>query len=204
MSKRKYYYDYDFYNMVSDEELTIISHFPTRQETINSACGPNAILMILNYYKDQRFTEKDVCDSVYCRLNYGTKIKDVVDFFRDNNYIVETSIEKNKNVNGRVFDYMEEFYQFVIDNLSKGYPILVESVYYGGHYQVIIGYDKRNQKNFYDDILILADSSDETDGNPDGYVYISAFKFFTMWFDDRYFPVEHRIQPFVVVKKRVF
>lgn len=83
---------------------------------------------------------------------------------------------------------------------KKSYPILVESIYYGEHYQVIIGYDRRSKNGFLNDILIFADSSDETDDYIDGYTYFSAYKFFKMWFDDRFLPVEHRQQPYAIVK----
>ena len=87
---------------------------------------------------------------------------------------------------------------------KNGYPILVESVYYGGHYQVIIGYDSRTENGGYlNDVLIFADSSDKTDDYIDGYTYFSAFKFFRMWFDDRFLPIEHRQQPYVVVKGKI-
>ena len=169
--------------------------------TIECACGPNAVLMILHYFNDYSFEEKDVFEKVDCKIPGGTKIKNIVDFFKDSNYEIETSIEHPKTINGKCFETMEEFRDFVIANLKKGYPILVESVYYGGHYQVIIGYDQRSENGgFLNDILIFADSSDETDDYIDGYTYFSAFKFFKMWFDDRFLPIEHRQQPFVVVK----
>lgn len=200
MAKRDYYIKHDFYNLENDEELTILSKFKTHQWTIEAACGPNAILMILNYFNDYSMTEKEIFDSVDCKSPGGTKIKNIVDFFRNKNYEIETSIEHPKTVNGKCFDTMEEFREFIIINLKKGYPILVESVYYGGHYQVIIGYDKRSKNGFLNDILIFADSSDETDDYVDGYHYFSAFKFFMMWFDDRFLPIEHRQQPYIVVK----
>lgn len=200
MAKREYYIKHDFYNLKNDEELTILSNFKTRQWTMASACGPNAVLMILNYFKDYSMTEKEIFDSVDCKNPGGTKLKDIVDFFRRKNYKIETSIEHPKTINGKCFETMEEFRDFVINNLKKGYPILVESVYYGGHYQVIIGYDRRSQEGFFNDIIIFADSSDETDDYIDGYHYLSAFKFFMMWFDDRFFPIEHRQQPYIVVK----
>lgn len=103
--KRQYYCNYDFYNMKSDDQLTILEHFPTHQWTIPCACGPNATLMILNYFKDYSLSEKEIFDEVDCKI-------------------------------------------------------------------------------------------------PDGYHYFSAFKFYTMWFDDRFLPVEHRIQPYIVVKGR--
>lgn len=116
-------------------------------------------------------------------------------------YIIETSIEKQRKSSGKIFDTMNEFREFVVSNLKKGYPILVESVYYGGHYQVIIGYDKRSENDEYKhDVLIFADSNDSTDDYRDGYNYFSAYKFYKMWFDDRFFPEDQRIQPYILIR----
>lgn len=177
MPNREYYINHDFYNLESDDELTILKNFKTHQWTINCACGPNAILMIWNYFHGYTLSEKEIFDRVDCKIPGGTKIKNIVDFFRSQGYELETSIEQQKSVNVKCFETMEEFRDSVIDHLKKGYPILVESVYYGGHYQVIIGYDKRSKVGFLNDILIFADSSDETDDYMDGYTYFSAFKF---------------------------
>lgn len=205
MSKRKYYINHDFYNLESDDELTILSKFKTNQQTIECSCGPNAILMILNYFNDDQLSEEEIFKLVDCKIPGGTKIKNIVDFFRNRGYNIDTSIETQKTINGKVFDTMIEFRDFVINNLKNGYPILVESVYYGGHYQVIIGYDKRSESDdkFHQDILIFADSADKTDDHIDGYTYFSAYKFFRMWFDDRFLPIEHRQQPYIVIKGKV-
>lgn len=116
MPKREYYINHDFYNLKSDEELTILPNFKTHQWTINCACGPNAVLMILNYFNDYSKSEKEIFDSVDCKIPGGTKIKNIVDFLRNNDYEVETSIEHEKNINGKCFETMEEFRDFVIDN----------------------------------------------------------------------------------------
>lgn len=202
-NKREYYFNYDFYNMKSDEQLTILNKFKTKQATIDYACGPNAILMILNYFNDYNMTEREIFDAVKCKQPGGTQISDIVTFFREKGYDIESSIEQNTKKNGKekIFKTMIDFRRFVINNLENGYPILVESVYYGGHYQVIIGYDKRSDgDNFKNDILIFADSSDSTDDYMDGYHYFSAYKFYRMWFDDRFFPENQRQQPYILVK----
>lgn len=201
VAKRKYYYQHDFYNLENDEELTILTNFKTRQWTIEFACGPNAMLMIMNYFNDFSKTEQDIFKEVHCKQPGGTDIKDIVAFFKKHHYLIETSIDQKPGE--LIFKTMDEFKKFVINNLKKGYPILVESVYYGGHYQVIIGYDSRTENDGYlNDILIFADSSDETDDYIDGYHYFSAFKFYTMWFDHKFFEEKHRIQPYIVVKGR--
>lgn len=200
MPKREYFVQHDFYNLKSDDELTILPKFRTRQHTLHSSCGPNAVLMILNYFGDDA-PEAEIYDAVHCRENIGTRLDDIAKYLRERGYEIETSIEHAKDADGKCFGNMAEFQDFVVRNLAAGHPILVESVYFGGHYQVIIGYDRRSEGDDYsEDILILADSSDTGDGNVDGYVIRNAYKFYYGWFDDRYLPVEHRQQPYIVVK----
>lgn len=203
MPKRQYYIAHDFYNLENDEELTILPKFRTRQHTIQDACGPNATMMAMSYFNDEELSEAEVYEAVHCRPKFGTHLDDICNFLRSRNYEIETSIEHPKDTNGLCFSTMEDFRDFVIAELQAGHPIIIESVFFGGHYQVIIGYDRRSKPDDYmDDMIILADPEDCGDGEMDGYEYCNAFKFYTMWFDDRYLPVEHRQQPYVVVKGR--
>ena len=64
-------------------------------------------------------TEKEIFDRVDCKIPGGTKIKNIGDFFRNKGYEIEISIEHAQNVNGKCFGTMEEFRDFVIDNLKK-------------------------------------------------------------------------------------
>jgi len=59
--------------------------------------------------------------------------------------------------------------------LSLGYPILIGWDEWGGHWQVIVGYDDLDTEETQDDVLILADPYDTTDHNQDGY-YLEAFE----------------------------
>lgn len=190
---RKYYFNYDFYNIKSDENLTILSNFKTLQDSLDSGCGPASVLMCMNYFNDYSFTEEEIYKKVGCSKLKGTEIANIVDFLKVNNYSIDTSVNSSKKL-----ENMEDFRSFCITNLKKGYPIIVESVYFGGHYQVIIGYDKYD--DYHDDMIIFADSSDTTDGKKDGYVYFSAWVFYSMWFDAKYLLLENREQPFIVVK----
>ncbi len=47
---------------------------------------------------------------------------------------------------------------------------MVESINWGGHWRVIIGYDTMNTEQTHDDILIMMDSYDVADHKQDGYV----------------------------------
>ena len=62
--KREYYYKHDFYNMNSDDQLTILPKFKTRQGIVDCACGPNCILMIMNYFNDYSLEEDTICKVV--------------------------------------------------------------------------------------------------------------------------------------------
>jgi len=50
----------DFYRMKSNEHLTIIPEFATFQQTTEWSCGPSSILMVLNYYGIEGYTEWDI------------------------------------------------------------------------------------------------------------------------------------------------
>jgi hypothetical protein len=59
--------------------------------------------------------------------------------------------------------------------LGLGYPVLAGWNEWGGHWQVIIGYDDLGTGGTQDDVLILADPYDTTDHNQDGY-YLESFE----------------------------
>ena len=54
--------------------------------------------------------------------------------------------------------------------IDKGIPMMIGSDEWGGHWQVIIGYDSMGTEGTQDDVLIIADPYDTTDHNQDGYV----------------------------------
>ena len=71
-------------------------------------------------------------------------------------------------------------------NVEKGIPTIIGWNDRGGHWQVVIGYDSMGTVDPWDDVVILADPSDDTDHNQDGYyVYsmqrlLSNFAFYSM------------------------
>ena len=100
------------------------------------------------------------------------------------------------------FDTYESFAKFVKDTLSEGTPILVENVYWGGHWRVIIGFDNLSTESSLDDTLILADPYDTCDHNQDGYAVENAENFYATWFDHSVIPEDERDQPFIVAKPK--
>ena len=52
---------------------------------------------------------------------------------------------------------------------------------WGGHWQVVIGYDTLGTETTQDDVLIVADPYDTTDHNQDGYTVYGAERFYYNW-----------------------
>lgn len=83
-------------------------------------------------------------------------------------------------------------------DVFNNYLTMVENVFKGGHWRVIIGYDTMGTKETADDVLIFADTYDTADHNQDGYDIENGENFFWSWFDHQILPEDERIQPFVL------
>lgn len=177
-----YFIKHDFYNMESKGGLTILSHFPTLQQTTEYSCGPAAALMVLKYFAPQEaVTEQELCQVMSTSKVVGTNTKGMVQYFAPDKWQVESSLtHKTPSTD-------EEFKEFVVQHLRSKMPIMVENVDWGGHWRVIIGYDDMGTAQVGDDVLILADPYDTTDHQQDGYNITSAQRFFYMWFDAKLF-----------------
>lgn len=214
----KYYNHYNFYDISKEKDfdsssLTLINHFDTLQQTTEYSCGPRCAEMVLKHlFKNDKenplynLDEMTICAMMKSRpYPHGTKLKNMVKFFNKinikNEIKITSSIEFKKNKNKFCFSNFEDFRSFVIENLQKNNPIIIENIDYGGHYKVLIGYDKLSEEG-NNDVLIFADSYDDTDGCQDGYNYFPAQRFFYMWFDDHCIGKKYRKQAFVVIEKQ--
>jgi len=93
----KYYVNPDFYNMKSDDNLTILSHFKTFQQTSEWSCGNATTLMVLEHFGIDRYDEYEIAElsgsdvdfdtagskpgSANNFPEYGTSVDDIVKFF---------------------------------------------------------------------------------------------------------------------------
>ena len=68
-------------------------------------------------------------------------------------------------------------FDFIQETLAAGNPILIGWNDWGGHWQVIVGYDTIGTETTQDDVIIVADPYDTTDHNQDGYGVYSAERF---------------------------
>lgn len=93
----KFYKAPDFYNMVSDEQITIIPKFKTMQQTTEWSCGNVTALMVFENLGIKGFTEMQLAEMMGSSVDkdvegakpgsannffeYGTNVKQLYDFF---------------------------------------------------------------------------------------------------------------------------
>ena len=93
----KFYKAPDFYNMISDEQITIIPKFKTMQQTTEWSCGNVTALMVLENLGIKGFTEMQLAEMMGSSVDkdvegakpgsannffeYGTNVKQLYDFF---------------------------------------------------------------------------------------------------------------------------
>ena len=197
-----YFSNLDFYNMESTDTLTILPQFKTQQQTSEWSCGISSVVMVLNYY-DLRgdYNERTLAEMRSNGLEpEATTLKDIVAIMEE--------------VTGRetesTYDYPgDEIYEFMTldkiqEYLKNDQPVIIGWNDWGGHWQVIIGYDTMGTETQSDDVIIVADSYDTTDHNQDGYGVYPAERFYYNWtmydFFTANYGVEERDMLFCVLK----
>lgn len=192
-AKSPYFTTPDFYNMKSNKNLTILSHYPTYQQSRENTCGPAAALTVLYYFGKTDETEMSLAKEMKTQpYPIGTNPGDMVNYFKQLGWHTESNLTHGE------FATYEDFAAFVHEQLKKNHPIMVENVEWGGHWRVIIGYDTMGTDNMLDDVLILADPYDTCDHAQDGYAVQNATKFYAMWFDHSMLPKDQANQPFIL------
>jgi len=171
----KWYPHFDFYNMKSDATLTILENFKTIQQSTEWTCGLTSSLMVLEYLGQRNdLTEMDL---VALRQNDkpgATTLRQMINVFEALGGFDITS----------TFDMEEDeeiAESMILDYLKAGTPVIIGWEEWGGHWQVIIGYDTMGTDTTADDVLILADPYDTTDHDQDGYVIQSFERLYYNW-----------------------
>jgi len=197
----------DFYNMKSSGSLTILSNFKTYQQTTEYHCGPASALMVLNHYGVTDKDELSIGEVMRTHqganggdpvelTEMGTTVSGMVEYFESIGWNVESSLTSEPPFG----EEAEGFSDWIIANLKSNTPILVEWCDWGGHWQVIIGYDTMGTEHFGDDVIIMADPYDTSDHWQDGYYILNAERFFYMWFDTIYQPEDQQYQQWIIAK----
>ncbi|HWP80695.1 MAG TPA: papain-like cysteine protease family protein [Candidatus Acidoferrum sp.] len=169
-----YFSTLDFYNLESTESLTILPKFKTQQQSSEWNCGVSAVLMVLNWYDALGdYNEESLAEF---RSNgtapEATSLKQAMEIFEGvGGFDLYTTFDCADTVSD-VFTL-----EYIQETLADGKPIMIGWNDWGGHWQVIVGYDTMATETAQDDVLIVADPYDTTDHNQDGYGVYGAERF---------------------------
>ena len=187
-----YFPKLDFYNMKPTASSVILEHFPTYQQTTEYTCGPAAALTVLRYYGNNSWDEMKIARKMKTSTKVGTNTAQMVKFFKSIGWNVRSSLDS------KPLESYGAFHDFVMENLYRGRPIIVENVEWGGHWRVIIGYEDMGTASELDDVLIFMDSYDTSDHQQEGYAIQNGWRFYSMWFDYELLPKKMSNQPWLV------
>lgn len=175
----------DVCNLKSTDTLTVLTNFKTIQQSSEWSCGVTSALMVLEWYgKTGDWNEQTLADLRHSldgtdMEGYpGTTLRQAMDIFDNVGGFTYTTTLDDENPAEEVWlDTIQAW-------LSEGKPIMVAWNDWGGHWQVIIGYDTMGTETNQDDVFLVADPYDTTDHNQDGYGIYPAERFmynFTMY-----------------------
>ena len=170
-----YFTSNDYYNMTSTDTLTILPKFQTIQQTSEWSCGVTSAMMVLNYYgKLGDWNEASLAELRRDNTPSATTLRQAMDIFDGVGGFTYTTTYD--------FEDLEQIDLTMIkDYLKDGVPVMIAWNDWGGHWQVIIGYDTMGTETLADDVIIVADPYDTTDHNQDGYGVYPAERFFYNW-----------------------
>ena len=183
-----YFSRLDYYNMKSDDTLTILTGFKTHQQTSEWSCGVTTALMVLEWYdalgdyNEQTLAEFRKPDGA---KPGATSLRQMTEIF--------------EGVGGfdvySTFDCVDDIYDvftlgYIQETLKAGNPVMIGWNDWGGHWQAIIGYDTMGTETEQDDVIIVADPYDTTDHNQDGYGTYGAERFIYNFTFYDFFPEE--------------
>lgn len=182
-----YFAQLDYYNMESTDTLTILPHFKTLQQSSEWSCGLTAILMVMNYYDMAGDYDEHKLSLLRPQKDepVATSLPDAITVFDE---VGGFELETTRDYGDKIY---EEFTLADIrEYLENDTPVLICWNDWGGHWQVIIGYDTMGTQDEFDDVIIVADPYDATDHNQDGYGVYSALRFFYNFTTYDYFSEE--------------
>ena len=160
----------DYYHMQSSDTLTILTGFQTMQQTSEWACGVTSTLMVLNWYDRLGDWNEESLAALRHSLEGtglagypGTTLRQAMDIFDGvGGFTYTTNLDYE--------DPSSEVWMDTIQGwLAEGKPVMVCWNDWGGHWQVIIGYDTMGTETQQDDVFI--------DHCQDGYGVLMAERF---------------------------
>lgn len=169
-----YFANVDFYNSKPTDSLLILPNFKTIQQTSWWSCGVSSVEMVLAYYdRLGDWNEKTLADlrDNHEDIHPGTCLDQIIQMFEGvGGFKLETTYDYADNLDAVNMAFIKQ-------HIKDGIPVIVGWNDWGGHWQVIIGYDDMGTEYEGDDVIIVADSFDTTDHNQDGYGVYGAERF---------------------------
>ena len=179
--------------MSSSWSLHILNNYKTIQQTEEYSCGCAALLSIFNYYWIDWYNEMDICKHIWTSELTGSSPDWIISFINKiwlNNF--------HHAAEDYFFSSPEDFEDYLIVKLDSWFVTLVDWLDYGWHWQAIIWLDTMWTDDIYDDVLIMADSLDDTDHNQDWYYIIPFARFFYMREEASFTETKYK-QPFITI-----
>ncbi len=170
-AERVYYPLHDFYALENSGGLHILNGFGTYQQKEAYTCGAAASLMVLRWFGDDSWDEERLAERMEADPDKGVSVEKLAGFFESQGWQTEVHMDTEP------LFAIEDFEAFLAEKIDAGIPVIVDWVDWGGHWQVIIGYDDMGTEIEQDDVIIVADPYDTTDHNQDGYGIYPAERF---------------------------
>ncbi len=164
----------DVYSMTSTDTLTILSQFKTIQQSSEWSCGVASALMVLEWYGLRGDYNEETLAALRPQGTQpgATSLSQMIAVFEGvGGFACYSAIDAGESV----YDIFT--FDFIRETLAAGNPIMIGWNDWGGHWQVIIGYDDMGTEIEQDDVIIVADPYDTTDHNQDGYGIYPAERF---------------------------
>ena len=157
----------DVYNLESTDTLTVLHNFKTQQQTSEWACGVTSALMVLEWYGKLGDWNEETLAALRHSLDGtdlegypGTTLNQAMDIFNGvGGFDMVTTYDRPEGI------WMDDIQGW----LAEGKPVMICWNDWGGHWQVIVGYDTMGTEAENDDVFLVADPYDTTDHNQDGY-----------------------------------
>ena len=193
-----YYKFLDFYNMESNDTLKILTHFKTLQQSTEWTCGATSAAMVMNWFNMSE-GETDVSLAKHRQdgdtgATYLSGMEEIFTYMNEEHdqdwiWFTNKDLDDPEGEESYIGDYClqagttEDWYGLIPYLLENDIPIMIGWDEWGGHWQVIVGYDDMGTPDAtQDDVLILADAYDTTDHNQDGYVIESFERLVYGWY----------------------
>lgn len=146
----------DYYHMQSSDTLTILTGFQTMQQTSEWACGVTSTLMVLNWYDRLGDWNEESLAALRHSLEGtglagypGTTLRQAMDIFDGvGGFTYTTNLDYEAPSSEVWMDTIQGW-------LAEGKPVMVCWNDWGGHWQVIIGYDTMGTETQQDDVFIV-------------------------------------------------